>query len=82
MIGGGGLMMNIEKGAKVGPKGGSELWTTVGCDDGGQSEVGNPGVEESGGAIGGGGRGKWDYFWPACVAVDDGEKVSVTMGRR
>jgi hypothetical protein len=39
-------------------------------------------VKQSGGAVGVGGGGKWDDFWPAGVAVNDGKKMSVTMGRR
>jgi hypothetical protein len=58
------------------------LWATVRGDNCRKTKAGNPGSEESGGAIGGGGRGKWDNFRPTGGAVNDGEEVSETMGRR
>jgi hypothetical protein len=82
MIGSGGLVVNIEERAKVGPEGGSKLRATVRSNNSRKTKAGNPGGEEGGGAVGGGSRGKWDNFRPSGGAVNDGEEVSETVGRR
>lgn len=55
VIGSGGMMGNVEKGAEVGPEGGSELRAAVRSDVGGNTVVGDPVVDEGLCAVGGGG---------------------------
>jgi hypothetical protein len=46
VIGSGGMMGNVEKGAEGGPEVGSELGATVRSDVGGDAVVGDPVVDE------------------------------------
>jgi hypothetical protein len=82
VIGGGGLVMDVEEGTEGFPEGGSKLWATIRGDDGRDTEARDPCGEEGLGTISSGGGGKWDNFWPSSGAVYDGEKVGETMGGR
>jgi hypothetical protein len=82
MVGGGGLVMNVEEGTEVGPKGGSKLRATIRSDNCRKAKAGYPGRKEGISTIGGGGGGKWDNFRPAGSTIYDGEEVGKTMGRR
>jgi hypothetical protein len=43
MVGSGGLVVDIEEGTEVGPKGGSKLWATVRGDNCRKTKAGDPG---------------------------------------
>jgi len=79
MIGGGGVVCDVEKGAKVGPEGGGELRTTVRGDVARHTVARDPVVNEVGGS-GSGGEG--NGVDPAGGAVHDGEKMGVSLGGR
>ena len=82
MIGGGGLVGDIEEATEVKPKGGGELGTPVRSNDGGIPESGDPGVNEGGCTVGGGGGRERDSFRPADGAVNDGEEIGIARGGR
>ena len=81
MIGGGGLVGDIEEVTEVKPKGGGELGTPVRSNDGGNPESGDPGVNEGGCTISGsGGGGERGSFRPAGGLVNDGEEICIVRG--
>ena len=56
--------MDVELTAKAVPESRGELWATVKSDGGGNSEVGNPVVNEGRCTGIGGGGGEGNGFWP------------------
>ena len=55
MVGSGRLVSDVEEVAKVKPERGSELGTSVRCDNRRNAESGNPGMNEGGSTVSGGG---------------------------
>ena len=80
VVGGGGVVVDVEGLAEVVPEGGGELRAKVRCDEGGDAVAGDPVADEGVGAVGGVGRGEGDGIWPAGGAVHNGEAV-VVAGR-
>jgi hypothetical protein len=80
--GSGGDVGHVEKGGKIGPKGGNKLGASVGSHGMGNTKTGNPSGAKSI-STGTGGRGrKRNSLDPACGPINDGENVGITLRRR
>jgi hypothetical protein len=73
---------NAKEGVKIVPHIGNKLRTMVGCDGVGNAKTGNPGCTEGFCTGGYGGRGEGSGLNPVGGAVNYGEDVGVTLGRR
>ena len=62
-------MLDVELSAKAVPESRGELWATVRGDGGGNSEAGNPVVNE--------GRGEGNGLRPTGSTVNDGEEMGM-----
>ncbi len=74
------LALDAQSGSKGRPNSGDKLGSSVGGDALGDSEPGDPPVDQCGGAAVGGGRLDRDRFRPARRPVQDGEEVRVAAG--
>ena len=82
MVGGGGLMRDVEARAERSPESRGELRTSVGSDDVRYTKTSNPMMHQGGGTVIGGGGGQRNSLRPTGGSVDDGEQVGVARRGR
>jgi hypothetical protein len=80
--GSGGDVGHVEKGGKIGPKGGNKLGASVRSHGMGNTKTGNPsGAKSISTGMGGRGR-KRNSLDQACGPINDGENVGMTLRKR
>ena len=82
MVGGGGLMRDVEARAERSPESRGELRTSVGSDDVRHTKTSNPMMHQGGGTVIGGGGGQRNSLRPTGGSVNDGEQVGVSRRGR
>ena len=77
MVGGGGLMRDVEARAERSPESRGELRTSVGSYNVRYTKTSNPMMHQGGSAVIGGGGGQGNSLRPTGGPVNDGEQVGV-----
>ena len=77
MVGGGGVVLDVELATKAVPESRGELRVPFKGDGVGHPKVGNPVVNEGGCTSIGSGGGEGNSFWPTGGAVNNGEEMGM-----